>query len=205
VQRRLEKVFRAPSLNSYGGRELSLIAIECAEQVGLHEVSENNYVEYEAIPDAGVEDLSDLLLTNLNNHVMPFLRYRIGDMGVPSTRTTCACGRGAPLIGRVVGRTTDMFVFPDGTRTTGIMFMHVMKDLGLRRYQFVQTAPEAISLRILPEDAAREGLEERIRTAYRPYLPPGVTLSIRADEEMAKTRSGKFRFVYRDMGPKAPE
>ena len=44
--------------------------------------------------------------TDLLNKGMPFIRYRIEDVGVPSDRV-CPCGRGLPLMERVTGRVAD--------------------------------------------------------------------------------------------------
>ena len=52
----IEKVFCATSYNMYGGREVSLIAMECAAKNGLHEISENNYVEFEPIDLPGYSE-----------------------------------------------------------------------------------------------------------------------------------------------------
>jgi len=47
-----------------------------------------------------------IVITDLFNRGMPFIRYRIEDVGVPSDRH-CGCGRGLPLMERVTGRVAD--------------------------------------------------------------------------------------------------
>ena len=68
MQKYVERVFDAPSYNTYGGRELSLIGMQCKYKNGLHEVSENNYVEYEPIKLSQYENAGNLIITNLNNY-----------------------------------------------------------------------------------------------------------------------------------------
>jgi phenylacetate-CoA ligase len=199
AQRRIEKVYGARSYNTYGGRELSLIAMECAEQSGMHEVSENNLVEYERLEGEWDDELSDLVITNLNNFGMPFIRYKVGDLAVPSTRSACPCGRGQPLIHRIVGRTTEVFTFADGTRIAGEMFIHLMKDVGLKEYQFVQRTTSSVTLRIRREESADKRLVETINSTYRPFLPLSVTLEIEPVDRIEKTLTGKFRFVYSEL------
>ncbi len=195
----IEKVFGAKSYNTYGGRELSLIAMECAAKNGLHEVSENNYVEFEPIDLPGYENAGNLIVTNLNNYAMPFIRYRIGDIGIPSQRSWCSCGRGLPLIARVIGRTTEMFDFYDGTRIAGEMFIHLMKDFPLKEYQFVQISDARVVLRMSARDANDDQLKRRIRKTYQPFLPAGVALDFEAVDRFERTATGKFRFVFRQM------
>lgn len=200
TQAYIEKVFRAPSYNTYGGRELSLIAMECLHKNGLHEVSENNYVEFERIDLANYENAGNLVITNLNNYGMPFIRYRIGDIGVPGEKKTCGCGRGLPLIKKVIGRTTEIFVFHDGTRIAGEMFIHLMKEFPIKEYQFVQVSDSRVVLRLKKSDDVGNSVKERIINTYKKYLPDQVKLDFSEVDGFEKTATGKFKFVYRELG-----
>lgn len=205
VQSQIEGVFAVPSYNTYGGRELSLIAMECRAKRGLHEVSENNYVEFEPLSIHGQENAGNLIVTNLNNYAMPFLRYRIGDIGIPSGDQTCPCGRGLPLIKRVIGRTTEVFEFYDGTMIVGEMFIHLMKDFPIPRYQFIQKSDRRMVLRTTRDAFISEELQAKIRAAYRPQLPNGVELDFETVDAFTVTATGKFRFVFREMNAEAAE
>jgi phenylacetate-CoA ligase len=198
-QEYIESVFGAPSYNTYGGRELSLIAMECSQKSGLHEVSENNYVEFERIDLKDYETAGNLVITNLNNYGMPFIRYQIGDIGVPGENRSCDCGRGLPLIKKIVGRTTDVFIFNDGTRIAGEMFIHLMKEFPIKEYQFVQVSDSKVVLRLKKSDNVGNGVKEKITDTYKKYLPDRVRLDFEEVEGFTKTITGKFRFVYRDL------
>lgn len=198
-QATIERVFRTKSHNAYGGREVSLIAMECPAKNGLHEVSENNYVEFEPIDLPGYPGAGNLLVTNLNNYVMPFIRYRTGDIGIPSTLESCSCGRRLPLIAKVMGRTTEVFEFYDGTKIAGEMFIHLMKEFPLKQYQFVQVSNRKVILRMTGADARDPALQARIREAYRPYLPAAVAIEFEQVNQIEPTVTGKFRFVFREM------
>jgi phenylacetate-CoA ligase len=199
TQAYVERIFRAPSYNSYGGRELSLMAMECSHKNGLHEVSEANYIEFEEINLSGYKKAGNLIATNLNNYGMPFIRYRIGDIGVPSSKTSCSCGRGLPLIAKVIGRTTEVFVFHDGTRIAGEMFIHLMKDFPLKEYQFVQISDREVVLRVNRYDGVSQALRHNIRSTYRRFLPGSVELDFEEVDGFEKTPTGKFRFVLREL------
>ena len=56
----------------------------------------------------------ELVVTDLHNYGMPFIRYKIGDLGVPASNDRCACGRGLPMIADVEGRLLDTIVTPAG-------------------------------------------------------------------------------------------
>jgi phenylacetate-CoA ligase len=199
TQAYIEKIFKAPSYNTYGGRELSLIGMECSQKNGLHEISENNYVEFEEINLEGYENPGELVITNLNNYGMPFIRYKIGDIGIPSSIDSCKCGRGLPLIKKVIGRTTEIFIFSDGTRIAGEMFIHLIKDLSLKEYQFIQVSDSRIILRVKKSDNVNEDLRKRIIETYRKYLPENVALDFQEVDGFEKTATGKLKFVYRQI------
>ncbi len=199
TQSYVERVFKAPSFNTYGGRELSLIAMECPCKDGLHEVSENNYIEFDPVDISGYEDAGNLIVTNLNNYAMPFIRYQIGDIGVPSRTEHCGCGRGLPLISKVIGRTTEVFEFMDGTRIAGEMFIHLMKEFPMDEYQFIQKSDMSVVLRYKRSNRLNEEVLQKIRELYTRYLPHGVVLDFQAVDHIEKTQTGKFRFVLRDF------
>jgi phenylacetate-CoA ligase len=202
TQQFIEKVFQAPSYNTYGGRELSLIGMECSAKNGLHEISENNYVEFEPIDLAGYGNAGNLLITNLNNFGMPFIRYRIGDIGIPGKKESCECGRGLPLIKRVIGRTTEVLVFQDSTRVAGEMFIHLMKEFPINEYQFVQTSPTRVILRYKKAGHIDDELKKTITNQYKAYLPEGVVFDFEEVDFFEKTITGKFRFVLKDFPTK---
>ncbi len=199
TQSYIEKIFKAPSFNMYGGRELSLIGMECAEKNGLHEVSENNYVEFENITISNYEKAGNLIITNLNNFGMPFIRYRIGDIGVPGGNRNCGCGRNLPLIKKVIGRSTEVFIFYEGTRIAGEMFIHLMKEFPVKEYQFVQVNDSNVILRLKKSENYNDDTKNQITSLFKRYLPENVTLTIVLVDGFEKTTTGKFRFVYREF------
>ena len=100
-----ETIFKAKVHNRYGGREVGLIAMECAEgrmHINCHDL----YLEIDS-PDPYTEP-GEILITQLNNYVMPFIRYRIGDVGMLSDEM-CPCGSELPILAELLGRTTATF------------------------------------------------------------------------------------------------
>src|SRR5262249_20792418 len=145
-------------------REVALIACECTEHCGLHLNVDNLYVEFlrEDGSPCAPDEVGYVVLTDLNNYGMPFIRYRIGDLGIPTNRD-CPCGRGLPLMEGVTGRTMDIIHLPDGRHLTGLFFTHILLQHdfpGLESFQFEQTAPDCMKLRIVRGPGWRgEGLQ----------------------------------------------
>lgn len=65
-------------------------AWECSAHAGLHEAVERSFIE--------VDNDGEVIVTDLWNRAMPFIRYRNGDRLVSRTIETCACGRSLPRI-----------------------------------------------------------------------------------------------------------
>jgi hypothetical protein len=59
-------------------------------------------------------EVGRVVITTLQNFAMPLIRYDIGDyaeVGPP-----CSCGRGLPVLRRILGRKRNMFILPSGQR-----------------------------------------------------------------------------------------
>src|SRR5690606_31785328 len=83
----IERVFGAPVFETYGSREFMLIGAECPEHAGLHITAENLIVEVLGSDDRPVPagEEGDVVITDLTNTGMPFIRYRNGDRAVMAT------------------------------------------------------------------------------------------------------------------------
>ncbi len=191
----IESVLDAPTYNMYGGREVGLIAMECEHHRGLHTVAENNFVELSPINLSGYKNAGDLIVTNLNNYIFPFIRYKIGDIGVASPSSDCPCGRGLPLVDKIIGRSADNFVFKDGLIIAGEMFIHLMKEYNVDKYQFIQESIGLIKLKIVPNKHFRKDDIVKIKDRFSKHLPKYVELSIELIDNIPKTKTGKLRFV----------
>ncbi|MGC4047007.1 MAG: hypothetical protein QM758_24695 [Armatimonas sp.] len=116
-----------------------MIAAECDQHNGLHITSDNIYVEIvrpDGTPCAPGEP-GQIVLTDLHNYGMPFLRYKVGDTG-SFKEGLCSCGRGLPLLNVVDGRVLDVIRTPSGKIVSGAFFPHFLKDFPeIHLYQIV--------------------------------------------------------------------
>lgn len=142
TRRRVEAGLGARVFNSYGLSEMSGpgVAFECPEQNGMHIWEDAFLVEVlnpttlEPMPEG---EEGELVLTTLDRQAMPLVRYRTRDLAaiLPGA---CPCGRSHKRIGRIKGRSDDMFivkgvnVFPMQVET----LLMGMPEVG-RNYQIV--------------------------------------------------------------------
>jgi len=134
----IKSVFNCEVFETYGCREFMLIAAECEMHDGMHISADNLYVEILRDNEpVSPGEIGEVIITDLHNYGMPFIRYKIGDLAAPSDKK-CPCGRGLPLIKSVEGRLLDVIVTPEGKILPGALFPHLMKEFEeVERYQVV--------------------------------------------------------------------
>jgi phenylacetate-CoA ligase len=114
----IEKAFRCKVYNWYGQSEYVVAAGECSEG-GLHIVESGIMELIRHGEEVGEGEIGEMIGTGLYNYSMPFIRYRLGDVG-KFTAEKCGCGRGLKIMKSIQGRVSDIVVTPDGKLFPGI-------------------------------------------------------------------------------------
>lgn len=193
----LTRVFRAPVFETYGSREFMLIGAECDQHAGLHLSEENLLVEIlndDGSPTPDGEE-GNVVITDLYNYGMPFIRYVNGDRAVAGFGQ-CACGRGLRLLNKVVGRQLDVLDTPDGRKIPGEFFPHLLKDYpAIRRFQVVQEAKERIALKLVVDGGLTIADRERLLSAIQQCTGTAVEIQLQMVDDIPLTKAGKHRVV----------
>jgi phenylacetate-CoA ligase len=193
----IEEVFAAPVFETYGSREFTFIAGECDRHEGLHISMDNLLVEIlddDAKPTPAGEE-GNIVITDLSNYGMPFIRYANGDRAVAGWGM-CSCGRGLPLLKEVVGRRLDILETPDGRRIPGEFFPHLMKDFpAIKRFQVVQEQQDRLDIRIVVNNPLSRQCSSLLESEIRKVVGPTVQVNLLPVNDIPLTRAGKLRVV----------
>ncbi|MEC4685151.1 MAG: hypothetical protein VST71_05400 [Nitrospirota bacterium] len=194
----IERVFNCKVFERYGCRELGPIAGECEIHNGLHINAESVFVEILA-PETGRPvkdgDVGEIVVTDILNYAMPFIRYKIGDMGRLLKRK-CSCGRGLPLMGPIEGRTTDYIKTPEGRIIAGPMAIPLLCDIqGIMQAQVIQEDINKITIKIRNNEKFNADSRNELIKRSREVFGQSFVLSIKYVDSIPCEPSGKFRFV----------
>ena len=196
----IERVFGCEVFDYYSGRDTTIHAGECPEHSGYHLAIENAVVEF-IRDDEHVEsgEMGKIIITDLSNYAMPLIRYEIGDLGVPSDEI-CSCGRGLPLMKKVVGRVTDIITTKDDKYVHGEFFTHLFYDTrGIKQFQFIQKTKEYAILKIVKKiNYSQAELDKIINQIYEQC--GDIRIDVEFVESIPLTSSGKYRFTISEVG-----
>ncbi|MBS0207216.1 MAG: phenylacetate--CoA ligase family protein [Planctomycetes bacterium] len=193
----IEDVFGARIFETYGSREFMLIGAECEHHSGLHLSMENLLVEIlndDGSPTPHGQE-GNVVITDLFNYGMPFIRYVNGDRAVAGF-DLCPCGRGLPLLKKVVGRQLDTLDTPDGRKIPGEFFPHLIKEFpAVRRFQVVQETREVITLKLVVDGGLTLAEREQMLSEVRKCTGTLVDVRLQMVDDIPLTNAGKLKVV----------
>lgn len=196
----IEKVFAGKMFNRYGTRELGGLGCECEAHTGMHASIENVYIEIlrDGQP-APAGEAGDIIVTNLNNYGMPFIRYSIEDTGAWRAQDDCPCGRALPMMELVMGRQVDMFQTRDGRLVWGGFVSPMFGMSGVKRFQLVQKSLDRVVARIVKDDELDPARLAEIERNVKIALGDHVVVDFEFPDEIAVYDSGKYRYAISEL------
>lgn len=189
------QAFGAQVAEHYGQAE-SVANISQCEAGSLHVDEDYSLVEFE--PLSGLPGSYRIIGTNWVNPAFPLIRYDTGDVATLEEGRICPCGRTGRLVSAIDGRVEDYLTLPDGTRIGRLD--HIFKDcVNIREAQIFQARDGRIVFRIVKGDNYGAGDEARLESEVRKRIGDAVDFDIDYCDEIARTATGKFRFVVSEM------
>lgn len=194
--------FGCPVFDRYGSREFANVAQQCEQVGGLHVFHERVHVELVKRDGSACEpgELGEIAVTDLENRVMPFIRYRTGDLGVWA-HGTCDCGRKWPLLASVQGRMSEIIVGTNGKYYACPGPTWLGADIrGIGQLQLIQPELAMIEVRIVANADWNSESETRIVSRMR-HLLGEVQVTVTLVDRIAPAASGKHQIVVSSVSP----
>jgi phenylacetate-CoA ligase len=197
----IEKAFGAPLFDHYAATELAVSMTACAHH-RLHVDMEFCIVEVEPVEETDEYVRGPLLVTGLGSDASPFLRYRIGDVGMRAKRP-CPCGRPGDVFLDIDGRIEDYVMTPD-ERLVGRMD-HVFKSqYDVAEAQILQERKDAITVLIVPRTSYSQASQKNLISELRGRLGDAIRIDVRLVDGIPREPNGKLRAVKSAVGRIAP-
>jgi phenylacetate-CoA ligase len=196
------KAWGVKLVDIYSAREVGYLALQCPHQEHYHVQSENLLVEVldENNTPCKVGEIGRVVVSTLNNFAMPLIRYEILDhaeVGAP-----CPCGRGLPVLNRVLGRQRNMVTFPDGRRhwpSTGYKEWSVR--LPILQGQIVQRSLTTIEAKLVPSRPLTAAEESEFTAILHRSLGYPFKIIFSYHQEIPRSAGGKFEDFYSEVNP----
>jgi phenylacetate-CoA ligase len=182
-----------PVHDIYSAQEVGVIALQCPDHEHYHVQSESVLVEVLDEHGRPCEpgEVGRVVVTDLHNFAMPLIRYEIGDYA--EVGHACPCGRGLPVLKRILGRTRNMLKLPSGDLFWPSFIISKWAALGpIRQMQIVQKQVDALEVRMVVSRAMTPGEEKRLASAMRQDLGAGARLSFDYRSEIPRSPEGKY-------------
>lgn len=192
----IESVLGAEVFDLYGSVEVERLAWECEKHVGYHMDVLSSVIEFveENKPVSPGEE-GEIIVTCLYNYAMPLIRYELGDIGVPSDEK-CPCGRGLPLMAKIIGRKDDFVIRPDGREVSMYPIGYTIRSVGgIAHWRLVQENEREVKLYVVKDRGFTEQKAERLVTELKQVFGGEMTIVLLLVDEIEKERSGKIRQV----------
>ena len=185
---KIEEFFSAKVIDRYGLAEAGIVAYQMPKQENLSVIDFHTFLE--------VDDNGEIVITNLNNHIMPLIRYKTGDFCVRKE----AFG-GFEQIRMKSGREHTIINFDGNKLNTATIEDLIFQIDGVKDLQFQITNDKKI-VKILVENDNPESLYEtkqRVNQFTKTDIGNTIRISKKSDFKFSGTQSKQLRVVIIDI------
>jgi phenylacetate-CoA ligase len=135
-----------------------------------------------------------VIVSSLNNFATPLLRYEIGDyaeFGEP-----CACGRGLPVLRRILGRRRNRLHLPSGESVFPYLGEHGqilgLTGVKVREFQCIQHDLRRVEVKLVADRGFTPEEERKVAAKMRENLGHPFDVHYTFHETIERGPRGKF-------------
>lgn len=199
------QVWNVPVADAYSAEEVGYMALQCPDHEHYHVQSEAVLVE--VLDRSGRAcapgETGLVVVTPLHAFAMPLVRYVVGDYataGLP-----CPCGRGLPVLARIMGRTRGTLVLRNGERYWPFFGSRGLAELApIRQHQFVQKSYEVIEARLVTSRALTADEEAAVARHVQSRLPAPFEIRFAYVRDIPRAHGSKFEDFVSEVAEAMP-
>jgi len=202
-RRILTKGFGLKIINEYGVSEAgAIVAFENQKNNWLLN-KETQFIEI--VNDQGFQmpdgEIGNIVITDLYNIAMPFIRYLVGDIGMFKKDTKI---NGYKVLDKLLGRTNDNIILPSGKVSPGLTFYYISRSIlessgVLKEFIIRQTAVDTFIFDIVSDRDLNVNEIKEIQYKMIKYLEPELKLIINRVKKIIRPPSGKLKHFYSEI------
>ena len=200
---KFREVFRCPILKHYGQSERVLMAASMPGDDRYHFWPQYGWLELLDAAGRPVRtpgQLGFVVGTSFDNQVMPFVRYRTGDLAVLAAGSHGSLP-GYPVCERIEGRLQEFVVCRDerliSITTLGVG--HFPELSAVHAIQYEQHQPGEVVLKVVARPRLAPAQMEHIARAVRDKTQGGCDVRVEHVDHIARTHRGKFRMLVQNI------
>ena len=196
----LSNSFGIPIINEYGVSEAGgIIAFEdnqfnwvlSKETQFIEIVDENNKI----LP---IGSEGEILITDLFNKAMPFIRYKTGDIGRLKEK------KGTLYLDKLIGRKNDNIILPNGKISPGLTFYYISKALLektgiINEFIIRQVKIDTFIFEMVMSRNFERSEIKYLEKIVSKYLQSNLTIVLKKVPEIKRPDSGKIKHFFSEL------
>jgi len=201
----LEEVFQCRVYSFYGHAEKAVLAGECEKNTDYHLSPEYGLVELidgnRNLTDKN-DKIAEIVATGFNNFIVPFIRYRTGDLGILSNQE-CPCGRKYLSLKGIEGREQEFLITKEGNLMSlgpALWSIHDNYWSNIKQIQFIQEKPGILIIKIVKEQShSKEEISEYILKLFKARFRELFKLKLDFVSHIPRSKRGKHSFLIQRL------
>jgi phenylacetate-CoA ligase len=201
--RKFREVFHCPIVKHYGQSERVLMAASLPDDERYFFWPQYGWLELldaKGRPVTTPGELGFVVGTGFDNQVMPFVRYRTGDLAILSPGGHEALP-GYPACERIEGRLQEFLVCRDErlVSITTLGVGHFPELSAVEAIQYEQHCAGEVILKVVARPRLAPAQAEHIARAVRDKTQGGCDVRVEHVDHIPRTTRGKFRMLVQNM------
>lgn len=202
TREKLKMYFNAPVFLRYSNQENGILSLQLSQSNNNLQINWASYFIEILHPEKDIAvqngELGRVVITDLFNYCMPFIRYDTGDFAVITEKD--AYFKGSLNFSKVEGRKMDLIYDTSGNVRSSFNVYHLDVYPDIRQFQFVQESQKEYSIKLTVRSTFKRSTEKSITAYFKNLLGTDARINIRYVEEIPHLKSGKRRIVVNNSG-----